>query len=92
MVPSGSGLLRVFGLLWYDVTCAPCREFAKRLWGDIWFQEDTRMFRRKAPQGRPTDRSFVQFILEPLYKIYSQVIGEYGNPLEHSLDCGLCLC
>ncbi len=35
------------------------------------------MFRRKAPAGRVgAERSFVQFVLEPLYKIYSQVVGE----------------
>jgi len=52
------------------------REFAKRLWGDIWFYEDTRQFRRKPPPGRAgSERSFVQFILEPLYKVYSQIIG-----------------
>lgn len=46
------------------------REFAKRLWGDIWFHEESRMFRKKAPAGRAgTERSFVHFILEPLYKV-----------------------
>ena len=50
------------------------REFARRLWGDVWFHPDTRTFRRKAPQGiADVQRSFVQFVLEPLYKIYSQV-------------------
>lgn len=45
---------------------------ACRLWGDVWFSEETRGFKRKAPPGGG-DRTFVQFILEPLYKIYAQV-------------------
>ena len=50
-------------------------EFARRLWGDIYFHEDTRCFRRQAPRSG-AERSFVQFVLEPLYKIVSHVIGE----------------
>jgi len=62
------------------------REFAKRLWGDIWFYEDTRQFRRKPPPNRAgSERSFVQFILEPLYKVYSQIIGA-------CLDVCACVC
>lgn len=45
---------------------------AKRLWGDLYFHPDTRTFKRKAPEGGG-ERSFVQFVLEPLYKLYSQV-------------------
>lgn len=61
------------------------REFARRLWGDYWFHEDTRMFKKKAP---PTggERSFVMFVLEPLYKIYSQVVGEHPKSIEHMLQ------
>ncbi len=50
-------------------------ECARRLWGDIYFHEDTRCFRRTAPRSG-SERSFVQFVLEPLYKIVSHVIGE----------------
>lgn len=50
-------------------------EFAKRLWGDVYFHADTRTFKRKPPPGG-AERAFVSFILEPLYKIYSQVLGE----------------
>lgn len=49
------------------------REFARRLWGDVYFHPDTRKFSKKAsPQGS-SERTFVQYILTPLYKIYSQV-------------------
>ncbi|XP_059478720.1 116 kDa U5 small nuclear ribonucleoprotein component [Neocloeon triangulifer] len=50
-------------------------EFAKRLWGDIYFNSKTRKFSKKAPHNAP-QRSFVEFILEPLYKIFAQVVGD----------------
>lgn len=47
-------------------------EFSRRLWGDIYFDRRNRKFTRK--QSDPEDkRTFVHFILEPLYKLYSQV-------------------
>lgn len=58
--------------------------FASRLWGDLYFHPDTRNFKKRPP---PTggERSFVQFVLEPLYKIYSQVIGEHRKSVETTL-------
>ena len=47
-------------------------KFASRLWGDTYYHADTRTFKRKPP-ANGGERAFVQFILEPLYKIYSQV-------------------
>lgn len=53
--------------------CLPaCRELARRLWGDLFFNPETRTFRKKAAAGSG-DRTFVSFVLDPLYKIYSQV-------------------
>jgi U5 small nuclear ribonucleoprotein component len=59
-------------------------KFASKLWGDQYYHSDTRSFKRKPP---PTgaERSFVQFILEPMYKIYSQVIGEHRKSVEITL-------
>lgn len=59
-------------------------KFATRLWGDVYYHPDTRVFRRKPPSGGG-ERSFVQFVLEPLYKIYSQVIGEHKKSVETTL-------
>eukprot|EP01116_Phalansterium_solitarium_P021320 TRINITY_DN6583_c0_g1_i3.p1 TRINITY_DN6583_c0_g1~~TRINITY_DN6583_c0_g1_i3.p1 ORF type:complete len:855 (+),score=281.52 TRINITY_DN6583_c0_g1_i3:219-2783(+) len=59
-------------------------EFARRLWGDIYFSPSSRKFRRKPEEDEP--RSFVQFILEPLYKVYAQVVGEEGPTLQRTLD------
>ena len=38
----------------------------------MYFHPDSRTFKRKPPAGG-AERTFVAFILEPLYKIYSQV-------------------
>jgi U5 small nuclear ribonucleoprotein component len=50
-------------------------QMTKRLWGDIYFDQKTRRFTRKPPHGQSSSqRSFVEFILEPIYKIFAQVI------------------
>ncbi|KAF5948183.1 hypothetical protein HYC85_014140 [Camellia sinensis] len=59
-------------------------KFASRLWGDFYFDSDTRVFKKKQPASG-VERSFVQFVLEPLYKIYSQVIGEHKKSVETTL-------
>ena len=41
--------------------------FARRLWGDWYYHSDTRAFKKKAPAAGG-ERSFVTFVLEPLYK------------------------
>uniref|UniRef100_A0A0C9S3M2 SNU114 homolog n=1 Tax=Wollemia nobilis TaxID=56998 RepID=A0A0C9S3M2_9CONI len=68
----------------YGVPFDPAR-FASRLWGDLYFHADTRTF-KKRPPAAGGERSFVQFILEPLYKIYSQVIGEHRKSVETTLS------
>ncbi|KAI3957124.1 hypothetical protein MKW92_035581 [Papaver armeniacum] len=50
-------------------------KFASRLWGDRYYHPNTRVFERKPP-----------FILEPLYKIYSHVIGENKRSVEATLE------
>jgi len=52
------------------------KKFAARLWGDSYFHPETRTFSKKPSKGGGA-RSFVQFILEPLYKVYSQAVGEH---------------
>ncbi|XP_039187381.1 116 kDa U5 small nuclear ribonucleoprotein component [Crotalus tigris] len=61
------------------------QEFAKRLWGDIYFNTKTRKFTKKAPTSS-SQRSFVEFILEPLYKILAQVVGDVDTTLPRTLD------
>jgi hypothetical protein len=68
--------LQSFARLYADVHGArmDAGEFARRLWGDVYYHAQTRTFRKAPPAGGGGgERSFVQFVLEPLYKIYSQV-------------------
>ena len=68
--------LRSFAQLYVTVYQTPLdvTEMAKRLWGDVYFHPTTRTFRKKPlPEDDDPRRSFVQFVLEPLYKIYGQV-------------------
>lgn len=59
--------------------------FADRLWGNIYFDSENRKFTRK--QADPEqNRTFVHFILEPLYKLYSQVLSEETDQLRETLD------
>ncbi|KAI8137914.1 P-loop containing nucleoside triphosphate hydrolase protein [Fennellomyces sp. T-0311] len=59
-------------------------DFGLRLWGEIFFNPEEGTFHRSS-QGRGSKRSFVHFILEPLYKLYSQVIGEDTAELKKTL-------
>ena len=59
--------------------------FADRLWGDIYFDSANRKFTRK--QADPdSNRTFVHFVLEPLYKLYSQVLSEETEELKVTLN------
>lgn len=53
--------------------------FQKFLWGDIFYNEETRKFSRKSEIG--LSRSFVHFILEPFYKIVSATISNERSEL-----------
>lgn len=59
-------------------------EFAKRLWGDIYYNPSQRSFTRKGVD-RDSKRTFVHFILEPLYKLYAHVVGEDEKSLKATL-------
>ncbi|XP_033639605.1 116 kDa U5 small nuclear ribonucleoprotein component-like [Asterias rubens] len=61
------------------------QEFAKRLWGDIYFNPKTRKFTKKSPVST-AQRSFVEFILEPMYKLFAQVVGDVDSTLPGVLD------
>ena len=58
-------------------------QFAIRLWGNVFFHPETRKFTRQSAPG--AKRGFEHFILEPLYKLYSQVLGEDTETLERTL-------
>lgn len=58
--------------------------FAERLWGDIFFNPRSRKFTRRAVEEK-AKRSFVSFILEPIYKLYSHTISESPEDLKATL-------
>jgi len=47
----------------------------KFLWGNFYFDQSSRKFLKK-PTAEATKRSFVEFILEPIYKIFSHVVSK----------------
>lgn len=53
-------------------------QLAQRLWGDWYWDPATHRFHSspKDCTSRVIDRTFVSFVLEPLYKIYSACLGE----------------
>jgi len=59
-------------------------EFAVRLWGDIFFNPKSRKFTRKGIEER-SKRTFVNFVLEPIYKLYSHTISESPDDLKETL-------
>lgn len=59
-------------------------QLAQRLWGNIYYNEETRKFSRK-PSDAEAKRSFVHFVLEPLYKLYTQVISADTDALKETL-------
>lgn len=59
------------------------QDLGKRLWGD-WFvnPRTNAITKNKASAGAGAVRTFVSFLLEPLYKIYAHVIGEKSEDLK----------
>ena len=60
------------------------RVFARRLWGNSFLGADGRF--SSTPQSGSSTRSFVAFILEPLYKLYAHVLGSEGPQLKALLQ------
>ena len=60
-------------------------DFARRLWGDIFFNPKSRKFSRKALEER-SRRSFIHFVLEPIYKLYAHTISESPSDLAETLS------
>lgn len=60
-------------------------EFSRRLWGDIYYTSSTRKFTRKSVNST-SKRSFVNFVLEPIYKLFSHTISENPEQLKETLE------
>eukprot|EP00536_Pseudo-nitzschia_multiseries_P003556 jgi/Psemu1/323067/estExt_fgenesh1_pg.C_560008 len=59
-------------------------QFAKRLWGDWWFDAESGRFADE-PSSSLQQRSFVAFFLEPIYKIYAACLGESEEDIAATL-------
>lgn len=60
-------------------------ELSVRFWGDIFFNPTRRSFTRKAVE-EGAKRSFVHFVLEPIYKLYSHTISDSPTDLRDILE------
>ena len=60
------------------------KAFARRLWGNFYFDTESRKFAKKAPHSG-VQRTFVHFCLSPLYKLYAQCLGEEPEVLSRTL-------
>mmetsp|Transcript_101971 Transcript_101971/g.287841 ORF Transcript_101971/g.287841 Transcript_101971/m.287841 type:complete len:985 (-) Transcript_101971:157-3111(-) len=60
------------------------KQFAKCLWGDLYYNEDTHRFQKNPPDA-DQPRSFVQFVLEPIYKVFAHCLGEEKEDLASTL-------
>jgi 116 kDa U5 small nuclear ribonucleoprotein component len=61
------------------------QEFGRRLWGDIYFNPKNRSFTRKAVEEE-AKRSFIHFVMEPVYKLYSHTISESPAELKQTME------
>eukprot|EP00297_Palpitomonas_bilix_P001843 CAMPEP_0113882254 /NCGR_PEP_ID=MMETSP0780_2-20120614/8845_1 /TAXON_ID=652834 /ORGANISM="Palpitomonas bilix" /LENGTH=977 /DNA_ID=CAMNT_0000869233 /DNA_START=47 /DNA_END=2980 /DNA_ORIENTATION=+ /assembly_acc=CAM_ASM_000599 len=59
--------------------------FKNKLWGDHYYDAESRSFSRKS-KGSRSVRAFVHFIMEPLYKLIGQAVGEEPKNLKATLD------
>jgi U5 small nuclear ribonucleoprotein component len=58
--------------------------FSKLLWGDYYFNHATKKFAR-ASTSEFNKRTFVEFVLEPIYKVFSHTVGKDRDNLEYFL-------
>ncbi|KAI3640514.1 hypothetical protein MIR68_001392 [Amoeboaphelidium protococcarum] len=69
------------------------QEFTRRLWGDLYYNQDSRKFTRQQRlegQSKKLERSFVHFILNPLYKVFSNtLVAEKRRQLNRIVTEGL---
>ncbi|VDN96576.1 unnamed protein product [Rodentolepis nana] len=74
--------LESFAKIYTDTYADPVdyKSFAKRLWGNQYFNAEARTF-SSTPTSETSSRSFVEFILEPIYKIFAQAAGDVDTCL-----------
>jgi len=58
--------------------------FSKKLWGNQYYDPRKRKFQNESV--KKSKRSFVAFILNPIYKIYAQVLGEEPDQIKRTME------
>lgn len=78
--------LQSFAKMYSDFSASgvDAEEFARRLWGDVFFNPRKRSFTRKRVEEKAS-RSFVHFVMEPIYKVFSQAISSRPEDLKQTL-------
>jgi len=78
--------LESYAKLYAEIYAVPLehKDFAQCLWGDLYFNQDTNKFQKTAPDP-DQPRSFVQFVLEPIYKLFAHCLGEEKEDLASTL-------
>ncbi|KAH7827807.1 putative small nuclear ribonucleoprotein component [Monocercomonoides exilis] len=61
--------------------------FARHLWGDWFYDRAANRFARskKSLQGRSIQRTFCEFVLNPIYKITGQLLAESGEDIKKNV-------
>ena len=62
----------------------PAKELARFFWGDVYYNYEAHKFQSK-PAGVGSNRTFVEFVLDPFYKLVGQAISEEKVQLEQTL-------
>jgi 116 kDa U5 small nuclear ribonucleoprotein component len=61
-------------------------ELAKRLWGDSYYNHELRTFTKlRPPGGGNSVRTFVEFVLNPLYKLHTAAVSDDIGVLSEKL-------
>jgi 116 kDa U5 small nuclear ribonucleoprotein component len=63
--------------------------FAKRLWGDWYFNPKSNKITKRPPTATGSKRTFVQYILEPLWKLYGSILSSNTKDLQKHLEASL---
>lgn len=77
----------------YGLNYKSSEMFAKCLWGDRYFDRKSKKFNTSPPSSSSdAPRSFVEFVLTPIYKLFARIAGEEQEDLQPILhDLGVYL-
>jgi len=58
-------------------------ELASQFWGDVYYHSSTHVF---SSDIKSSKRTFVEFVLEPIYKIYAACLGEKESTMKEMFE------